>query len=607
LALKAKNSKSAIYWSAGIVLVAGLLYFKTICPTVEFIDSGELAVNCLLLGIAHPTGYPLYVLLGRLAVILLPGDIIFRCNLLSLIFTAIAASVLFRLISAFLPERRYRFSAAGSIALFMAFSPVWWSQGTSNEVYSLTLLADLLAIFLFMQYAARKKPAYLIAGFYIWGLSFCSHMSTIFLLPAIVYMVLAVDGYRKVFKARYFWAAVFFIFALNLYLFLPVRSSFKPFLNWSNPSTWQGLINHVSGWQYRVWMFGSLSTMSKGVGYFAALLYNQFGVIGLILSLTGIIAGFIKNRKLSIFLILIILADIFYSSNYEIIDIDSYYLLGFAGLAIFAGYGLLYVIEKLSVIIQSTAYGRVIRILIIAGLVALPVSQIFDNYYEQNKSYKLYAASGVDNMLASMENNGIAIVENWDFYSPWLYYRYALNVRPDVVMIDKELLRRSWYLDFLKRYHPEIMNQSNEKTDRFLELLKPFETGKRYDSQALTAAYREMIASIINTNSIDRPVYTNILRDPDVVPNKVRMPIGVLYKFQDKPEYAEFDIARLDFTAWQKLFVYIDKRTKIALSSFYKAIAARESYCRSLGRESEAAEYGKLVENLNEVLSRKAD
>ena len=43
-----------------------IVYLLTLSPTLQFIDSGELAVVCKTLGIAHPTGYPLYTLLGRL-------------------------------------------------------------------------------------------------------------------------------------------------------------------------------------------------------------------------------------------------------------------------------------------------------------------------------------------------------------------------------------------------------------------------------------------------------------------------------------------------------------------------------------------------------------
>jgi hypothetical protein len=82
--------------ACALLLVVDLsVYLLTLAPTVQFIDSGELAVVCKTLGIAHPTGYPLYTLLGRLFSLLPSGDIIFRVSQMSLLFTCAASLVLF--------------------------------------------------------------------------------------------------------------------------------------------------------------------------------------------------------------------------------------------------------------------------------------------------------------------------------------------------------------------------------------------------------------------------------------------------------------------------------------------------------------------------------
>jgi len=607
LTYKTKKSLREYLWSAGIVIITGIFYIKTICPTVDFIDSGELAVNCFLLGIPHPTGYPLYVLLGKLAVLLLPGEAIFRCHLLSLICTSLSAGVLFTILKSLIPVSVFRHPVSASMSLFMAFSPVWWSQGTSNEVYCVTLLADLIVILCFVKYIFERKPGFLIAGFYIWGLSFGSHMSTIFLLPAVIYLLFITDGFKGIYKSRYLWAVFFLIIALSVYIYLPIRASFKPFLNWSNPTNLDGFIDHISAWQYRVWMFKSPARMFEGIGYFLKLLYQQFGFIGLGLAVVGMMNMFKKRFKVSIFLLIIFIADIIYSSNYEIIDIDAYYLLGFASIAIFAGVGLACLIGILISAKQIANYKKAIKVFIVFFLIALPVFNLFDNFYKQDKSEKLFAAEGVKNMLASMDEKGLALIENWDLYSPWLYFRYALNIRPDVVIIDKELLRRSWYLDFLMRYHPDVIHESERQITHFLELLKPFETGKKYNPQALTTAFQTMISSIIITNIDKRPVYTNILKDEDLIINMARIPVGVMYQFRDEFDYVDFDIGRIDFSAWESPFVYVDKRAKTVLSGFHRAIRFREGFCSQFGYEEEANSYNRLGDSIGRILNRPED
>jgi hypothetical protein len=245
----------------------------------------------------------------------------------------------------------------------------------------------------------------------------------------------------------------------------------------------------------------------------------------------------------------------------------------------------------------------VINTAIIIILTALPLSNILGNYNKQDKSDRVLAAKGVETLLASIDKNGLAIIENWDLYSPWLYYRYVLNERPDVVIIDKELLRRSWYLDFLRRNYPNVMFESERQIDRFLRLLKPFETGGKFNPQALTASFQEMISSIIEYNSEKRPVYTNILQDEDIVTSLARTPAGVLYKFEEKFGYIEFDINRIDISSWETPDVIIDSRTKLILAGFHRAIRFREGLCRQLGYNDEASQYFNLEKRIEKIIT----
>ena len=161
------------------------------------------------------------MLLGRLAVIFFPGEIIFRCNLLSLLATALSAGLLTYLITIFCSKNKFtRLTAA--IALFMAFTPVWWDQGTSNEVYALTLLLNLLVMVMMVSYSRDRQARHLVAGFYVLGLSFGVHLSTIFLIPALIYLVIATDGVSRLFSRRYALAVLFLIAGLSLYIYLPI-------------------------------------------------------------------------------------------------------------------------------------------------------------------------------------------------------------------------------------------------------------------------------------------------------------------------------------------------------------------------------------------------
>jgi hypothetical protein len=603
---KSKDIANTFIWIAGVSLLAGFFYWLTASRSVGYIDSGELATACYYLGIPHPTGYPLYANLGKLATVLLPGAVIWRCILLSLILTAASAGVMFSLIKKILPSSKLGLSkyVAASISLFIALSPVWWSQGTGNEVYCLTLLTNLLAILCLVQYATSKFAKHLIIGFYLWGLAFCVHMSSIFLLPAIAFLTISTDGLKQILRPRYIWALAFFVFALSFYIYLPIRAGFGPFLNWSNASSFQGLLNHVSGWQYRVWMFKSLAKMFQGIAYFGKLLYQQFGIVGIFLIITGGIKLFVGKLKLAGFFVLIILADIFYSANYEIIDIESYYLLTFASFAIFAAVGLASIIESIMSLKWVKSNTRWARLGIIICLIALPVSNLSQNYSNQDEGHVQYVTAGVTNIMNSMESNGIALIENWDFYSPWLYYHYIERIRPDAVLIDKELLRRSWYIGFLRQYHPDIMAGAKAETDSFLIALRPFESGKQYDSQRLTSFYRVMIDALVNSNITHRPIYANFAGDDLITLKQVRIPVGTLYKLEEKPSYISFDISKIDIAPWESTSAKIDKRARAALFYAYKVAKDRALFCHEYGKDDEAKLYIDLNNRIKAVLDR---
>ncbi len=598
--------RQAIIPAAGISFLAAVIYYLTSAPGVTYIDSGELAADCATLGIAHPTGYPLYICLGRLAVFISGLTAIRSCNLLSVLIAAAAAGCLHFLINRMIQGKsglHFRIAAVAA-ALSISLTPVWWSQGVTNEVYGLTLLLNLLTLFFAASFVERKKVTHLNGLFYFWGLSLGSHLSSIFLLPAIVYALWSGGAFSRENRKRILISSLFGALAFTTYLYLPIRSVHKPFLNWSNPATWQGFINHISGWQYRVWMFNSIDHMAKGVTYFGKLIFEQIGPVGLLLAAVGAIGSFRKNRRIAIVAVLIIAADVLYSSNYEIIDIDSYYLLAFAAFAILIAYGIAVMAEMVGRLFSGNP-ARIVHLgmaLLIGS--AMCIWGFISGVRNQDRSGDRLAESGVNNILDSCPEQAVVFIENWDIYSPWLYYRYIENKRPDVVLIDKELLRRSWYIDFLFRYHPDIMANCRKQADKFLQLLKPFESGGRYDGTALTNSLVALIKAVIESNKAKRPIYTNFIGGQFFEFQKVYLPAGSLFLLADSVRYIPSDTSVIDISAWEDGSQLVDKRAKIVLGQIQRVVNSRVIYCRSLDRQAESAAWLRLAERIQAILMK---
>src|SRR6266481_654199 len=147
---------------AGIVfLIALLLYSWTLAPTVTLTDSGELIVAAQGLGVAHPPGFPLWVILAHLASLVPLGNVAMRINFSSALFAALASAMLTLVVAELMitgsylstskQKRAHRrredddsgvgrlliFAPALGAGLLMAFSRTLWSYATITEVYTL--------------------------------------------------------------------------------------------------------------------------------------------------------------------------------------------------------------------------------------------------------------------------------------------------------------------------------------------------------------------------------------------------------------------------------------------------------------------------------------
>src|SRR3989304_7030243 len=240
-----------IFCVAVILFLSLVIYFETLSPTVSFIDSGELAVVAQTLSIAHPTGYPLYTLLGRIFTFLPVKDTIFRVNLMSLLYVVFTNLLLF-LIFGLLAEEFIRSTAKKIVhfaikffiplmaTLIFAFTPVLWSQATTNEVYALHIFLMTLLLYLTLKWwknpAGNERLFYLII--FLYGLSFGNHMSSVLLaLPLLV--IFLIQYKTRLFVPPRIIAVLFlFILGFSVYLYLPIRSAQSPLLDWGNPETW---------------------------------------------------------------------------------------------------------------------------------------------------------------------------------------------------------------------------------------------------------------------------------------------------------------------------------------------------------------------------------
>ncbi len=540
------------------------LYLINICPTVYLIDAGELTAVGYTLGIAHPTGYPLYTLLARIFALLPAGTVAFRINLMAVITGSLSSTIFFLVCWKILRDPYLALLPTSIIA----FSHTLWNTSLSAEVYPLTAL--FIALILLQTISLNtRRGLYLLA--FIMGLALSNHMiiSTL-LLPLIIYLIL---NYR-LFRFRWFVAVIFFIGGLSIYLYLPLRAHLSPILNWGNPYNLERFFWHISGRQYQVWMFSSplaeiINNLTKEMGRIG----SEWVYLFLPLIFTGFYELYRRDLKLFWFAIAALIINIFYGINYSIPDIECYFLPTIFILGIITSYGLL-------------TFKRFFKKGVVIILSLLPISLHFTSSTLQG-NYVGYDIG--KNILSSLPPTSIFITDCWDIYSPMIYIREIEREHRDITIIDKELLRRSWYFKYLKQSDPEMYERSRPEIESYLILLDDFEHNRLKDPVEIQRRYIQMLRSFIEKNWTERHCFLSLFGNPidntQLLSGWVIIPYGFTYEVKETLTYIPFNY--YPFKIRKPLFMN-DERLKYDLEIFKRTAYDRIRYLNQMGRFAEA-------------------
>jgi hypothetical protein len=150
--------------------------------------------------------------------------------------------------------------------------------------------------------------------------------------------------------------------------------------------------------------------------------------------------------------------------------------------------------------------------------------------------------------LNTVPNNSIIFSYQWDYFiSASYYFQIVEDYRKDVVVIDKELLRRSWYYNQLNTNHPELLSGVKPEVDQFIEALKPFEREEQYNANLLENLFRKIMTGLVSTN-IDKHDYfiAPEIVDGEMKRGEFQLPAGytlvphlLLFKVVNTADYVE--------------------------------------------------------------------
>ena len=237
------------YAAAGLAgLGVFLLYAITLAPTTQFWDTSEYIATAHILGIPHPPGNPLFVVLARFWELLLAPfglSVAVRVNLFSAIMGALAHGFWFllahRILAYFSESKAFRLIGATAAVLISATAFTVWNQSNVNEkVYTVSLLTIALLSWLAFHWRERlgegKDDNLLLLMVFILALSVGNHMMAFLAAPALVAFILMVHPRTLTNWKLYATSVVAGVLGLSIHLFLPIRAGLKPVINEADPT-----------------------------------------------------------------------------------------------------------------------------------------------------------------------------------------------------------------------------------------------------------------------------------------------------------------------------------------------------------------------------------
>jgi hypothetical protein len=347
----------------GSFALPAMLYWFSVEPGVGSWDVGEMQTVLYILGIAHTTGYPAFVLAGWIfSHAFAIGGVAWRINLLGALYFAGASCTLCCI--------QTRLGVRPAIALLgslvFATGTIVWYHAIRIDVLSMAvLLAALTLLFLIRWSQDRDDRSFIAAGIFV-GVSLGDHLVILWTLPSVAIFVWLNRSalHRRLLLLGTLAAAVV---AICLYAYIPIRSAVvaargydrtlelgfppgHPYWDYGHPADLHNFVALITGAQVHASssFFGMLDpgTLIAGLIHFAAMTLAEFSIAGVILLLIGIWSGWRRHRDVVIYALLacVLIAQFTAAFSAET-DPDRYYIVSFALLTPFVGIGLCAILD----------------------------------------------------------------------------------------------------------------------------------------------------------------------------------------------------------------------------------------------------------------------
>jgi hypothetical protein len=420
-----------------------VLYLRGLCPTVYLGDSGDFCTAIATGGVPHPPGYPLFSLLGRAALALVPvGEPAFRIGCVVAVAAAAVVAVLFLLAREIGASR---WASATGAALF-GVSYTFWCQSERVEVYSLHVLLASLLLLSMLRYRRTGHQSDLMGGVLAGSLGLAHHLTIVLLVPGLLLLcgrrlwqdpgpgrrLLVIAGLLPVGPA--------------FYLLLLLWARAEPLHAWGHTVNMSLLWVHASAKIYqRGLQIPTGPYLTGGLTQAVNLFADNFPYLTFTLPLLGGWVLWKQDRQLTGGLLLMVAVVVAYNLCYLISDITAYYLVAWViGAALLA-----VALDALRGWARdrwrSPEYERSGWITAVVSTLLVGVV-LLRNWGACDLHRATWMRELARQKLEAADPGCVLITQDDEDRFPIWYVHDVLKVRPDVTPIDRGFVCYSYYL-----------------------------------------------------------------------------------------------------------------------------------------------------------------
>jgi len=412
-------------------------------------DAGDFLTAILTGGVPHPTGYPLYLLLGGLFQKIPFHNPYWKGAFFSAFCMALAAGLLALWVEKVILKGKPLASLVGVVvAFFWLSTSLVWSQALIVEVHGLHALIVIIWVWwisaLLGEVSASLRILSLLSV--MAGLGVGNHVSVGLLFPVVMWAFF-LYGKKMSFKEASVQAALFYL-GLSIYGVLPIRAQALPPVNWGGASDWEGFWWLVSGKLYQGMIFDvDAEQFISRLSAFSSLWVKDFRVWGVILAIFGLVIT--VPWRVGKTLLWIFLAFVLFSLGYAAEDSQVYLIPAWMVLSIWLAVGVMEILEWRW---KAFPVGWVLMCIFFLWS-AWNLPQVA---HEVDVRGKEDAALFAEQALQSFPLNAFVVTfKDQDTFPLW-YYHFGLSYRPDIRLIVLPLTPFSWYRQSLQKAYPDL-------------------------------------------------------------------------------------------------------------------------------------------------------